>query len=73
MAVVGEEALTERDRKFLHFADAFEKQFITQTKDEDRSIEETLNLGWELLSLLPEAELKRVRAEHIPKYHPAYK
>ena len=37
------------------------------------SIEETLNLGWELLSLLPEAELKRVRAEHIPKYHPAYK
>jgi len=73
MAVVGEEALTERDRKFLNFADEFEKRFITQTGDEDRSIEETLNLGWELLSILPEAELKRVRAEHIPKYHPAYK
>jgi V/A-type H+-transporting ATPase subunit B len=73
MAVVGEEALTERDRKFLNFADAFEKKFITQTGDEDRSIQETLDLGWELLSLLPEAELKRVRAEHIPKYHPAYK
>jgi V/A-type H+/Na+-transporting ATPase subunit B len=73
MAVVGEEALTERDRKFLSFADEFEKQFITQTRDEDRSIEDTLTLGWELLSLLPEAELKRVRAEHIPKYHPAYK
>jgi V/A-type H+/Na+-transporting ATPase subunit B len=73
MAVVGEEALTERDRKFLSFADEFEKQFITQTRDEDRSIEDTLSLGWELLSLLPEAELKRVRAEHIPKYHPAYK
>jgi V/A-type H+-transporting ATPase subunit B len=73
MAVVGEEALTERDRKFLSFADDFENKFITQTKDEDRSIQETLDLGWELLSLLPETELKRVRAEHIPKYHPAYK
>jgi V/A-type H+-transporting ATPase subunit B len=73
MAVVGEEALTERDRKFLTFADEFEAKFITQSKDEDRTIQETLDLGWELLSLLPEAELKRVRAEHIPKYHPAHK
>jgi len=70
MAVVGEEALTERDRKFLKFADEFEKRFITQARDEDRSIEETLNLGWELLSLLPRSELKRVREEHIPKYLP---
>lgn len=73
MAVVGEEALTERDRKFLTFADEFEAKFITQSRDEDRTIQETLDLGWELLSLLPEAELKRVRAEHIPKYHPAHK
>jgi len=73
MAVVGEEALTERDRKFLTFADDFEANFITQSRDEDRSIQETLDLGWELMSLLPEAELKRVRAEHIPKYHPAHK
>jgi V/A-type H+-transporting ATPase subunit B len=73
MAVVGEEALTERDRKFLSFADDFENKFMTQTRDEDRSIQETLDLGWELLSLLPETELKRVRAEHIPKYHPAHK
>ncbi len=73
MAVVGEEALTDRDRKFLGFADAFEKRFVTQGKDEDRSVEETLDLGWELLGMLPEAELKRVRPEHIPKYHPAYK
>jgi V/A-type H+-transporting ATPase subunit B len=73
MAVVGEEALTERDRKFLAFADDFEGKFITQSKDEDRSIQETLNLGWELMSLLPETELKRVRAEHIPKYHPDHK
>ena len=73
MAVVGEEALTERDRKYLTFADEFENKFVTETKDEDRTIQETLDLGWELLSLLPEAELKRVRAEYIPKYHPAYK
>jgi V/A-type H+-transporting ATPase subunit B len=73
MAVVGEEALTERDRKYLAFADEFENRFVTETKDEDRTIQETLDLGWELLSLLPEAELKRVRAEHIPKYHPAHK
>lgn len=73
MAVVGEEALTERDRKFLTFADDFEAKFITQSKDEDRTIQETLDLGWELMSLLPEVELKRVRAEHIPKYHPAHK
>lgn len=73
MAVVGEEALTERDRKFLAFADDFEAKFITQSRDEDRTIQETLDLGWELMSLLPEVELKRVRAEHIPKYHPAHK
>ncbi len=72
MAVVGEEALTERDQKFLKFAEEFEKQFITQSRDEDRSIQETLDLGWELLSLLPVSELKRVREEHIPKYLPNY-
>ena len=72
MAVVGEEALTEKDRKYLAFADNFESKFITQTKDEDRSIFETLDLGWELLSVLPVNELKRVREEHIPKYLPNY-
>lgn len=72
MAVVGEEALTEKDRKYLAFADNFESKFITQTKDEDRSIFETLDLGWELLSVLPINELKRVREEHIPKYLPNY-
>jgi len=70
VAVVGEEALTERDQKFLKFADAFEEEFITQAKDEDRTIEETLNLGWKLLSLLPKSELKRVKEEHIPIYLP---
>lgn len=70
VAVVGEEALTERDQKFLKFADAFEEEFITQAKDEDRTIQETLDLGWKLLSLLPKTELKRVKEEHIPIYLP---
>ena len=70
VAVVGEEALTERDQKFLQFADAFEEEFITQANDEDRAIQETLDLGWKLLSILPKSELKRVKEEFIPKYLP---
>ncbi|MCP4713568.1 MAG: V-type ATP synthase subunit B [Deltaproteobacteria bacterium] len=73
VAVVGEEALTERDRKFLEFADAFENEFVIQGRDENRSIQETLDLGWKLLSILPDNELKRVDKEHIPKYHPKHK
>ncbi len=67
-AVVGEEALTETDIKYLRFADAFEKRFVSQGKNEDRSIEQTLDLGWELLSGLPETELKRIKKEFIEKY-----
>jgi len=70
VAVVGEEALTERDQKFLQFADSFEEEFITQAKDEDRTIEETLDIGWKLLSVLPKSELKRVKEEFISKYLP---
>jgi len=73
VAVVGEEALTERDRRFLKFADAFEKEFVIQDRDENRSIEETLDLGWRLLTILEEGELKRIDAEHIEKYHPDHK
>ena len=72
-AIVGEGALTVEDRKFLHFADIFEKNFIGQGKDEDRSIETTLNLGWELLAEIPETELKRVKKEHIEKYGRRYR
>jgi len=68
VAVVGEEALTERDRRYLDFADRFEREFINQGKDEDRSIETTLDLGWELLRTLPEAELKRIDPKFIAKY-----
>ena len=70
VAVVGEEALTERDQKFLEFAQAFEDQFITQSKDEDRTIFETLDLGWSLLKILPKSELKRVKEEFIEQYLP---
>ncbi|MBO7443343.1 MAG: ATP synthase subunit B [Methanobrevibacter sp.] len=70
VAVVGEDALTERDQSFLAFAQTFEDEFITQAKDEDRSIVETLDLGWKLLTILPKTELKRVKDEFIAKYYP---
>lgn len=67
-AIVGEGALTQEDRQFLHFADDFERRFVGQGKNEDRGIEETLDLGWELLASIPEGELKRVKREYIEKY-----
>ena len=67
-AVVGEEALSATDRRFLRLADEFEKTFIQQGPYENRDIDQTLDMGWELLSILPEEELKRVKREHIPKY-----
>lgn len=73
VAVVGEEALTERDQKFLEFAERFESEFINQGVDEDRSIDDTLNIGWDLLSTLPERELKRIDPKFIEKYHPEHK
>ena len=73
VAVVGEEALTERDKKFLQFADAFENEFVVQDRDANRSIEETLDLGWKLLTILDEGDLKRIDNELIKKYHPKYR
>jgi V/A-type H+-transporting ATPase subunit B len=67
-AVVGEEALSETDRQYLKFADQFEEKFIRQAHSEERSIADTLDLGWELMSALPESELKRVKKEFIEKY-----
>ncbi|MBC7188618.1 V-type ATP synthase subunit B [Candidatus Aerophobetes bacterium] len=66
--VMGEATLSEMDRRYLKFADEFEKRFVKQGEREERSIEETLDLGWELLSLMPKSELKRVREEFIQKY-----
>jgi V/A-type H+-transporting ATPase subunit B len=59
-AVVGEEELSAVDRRYLAFGDAFEHQFLNQGRDEDRSLEQTLDLGWQVLSLLPRDELTRV-------------
>jgi V/A-type H+-transporting ATPase subunit B len=65
VAVVGSEALTDRDQKYLEFADRFEKEFVNQGEHEDRPFEETLDIGWDLLSLFPERELKRCDPETI--------
>jgi V/A-type H+-transporting ATPase subunit B len=66
--IVGEEALSGNDRKFLGFADGFEKEFVNQGYDEDRSIEQTLELGWKLFSQLDINEMKRLKDEYIKKY-----
>jgi V/A-type H+-transporting ATPase subunit B len=71
VAVIGEEALSTRDKLYLNFADAFERRFISQGEYENRDIEQTLDLGWDLLSMVPEVELKRIDPSTIAKYHPA--
>jgi len=68
--VLGEAALTEADKKFLLFSKVFEERYVQQGIEENRTIEDTLNLGWELLKLLPRQELKRVRPEMLEKYLP---
>ncbi len=73
VAIVGKEALSERDRLVLEFADAFEKRFVNQGRDEDRSIFDTLDLGWDLLKELPETMLTRIDDHLIKKYHPKYR
>jgi V/A-type H+-transporting ATPase subunit B len=72
VAVVGEEALSARDKLYLKFADQFEKRFINQGEYENREIEKTLDLGWDLLSELPESELKRIDPATIKQFHPKY-
>lgn len=66
--VMGEATLSEMDKKYLHFADKFEQDFVSQEQKEDRQIEETLGIGWKLLKMIPTPELKRVRDEFIEKY-----
>ncbi len=68
VAIVGEEALSSEDRSYLKFADSFEQKFIKQGKYEDRSVGQTLDLGWDLLSTLPEEELTRIEKDLIEKY-----
>ncbi|MBP8131874.1 MAG: V-type ATP synthase subunit B [Candidatus Hydrogenedentes bacterium] len=68
--VLGESALSEEDIMFVKFADAFEDKFIRQGEDENRTIEESLAIGWDLLAMLPRASLKRVREAWLEKYYP---
>ena len=68
MTILGESALSETDKLYAKFAEEFEARYIGQGQETNRSIEETLDLGWELLSILPRSELKRVKIEQIEKY-----
>src|SRR2546428_335051 len=73
VAIVGKEALSDRDRKMLEFADRFEQEFIRQGPEEDRSIEETLEIGWLLLATVDEAWLTKIDRKTLEKYHPKYR
>ena len=69
--ILGESALSDTDKAFVKFTTAFEDQYVAQGFEKNRSIEETLKLGWELLKILPRTELKRIRDEYLEKYLPA--
>ena len=68
--ILGDAALTDIDKKYAAFADAFEREYVSQGYDTNRSIEETLDLGWKLLAMLPRAELKRIRDDMLDRYWP---
>ena len=67
-AILGEAALSDTDKLYAKFAQAFEAEYVNQGFERDRTIEETLNLGWKLMTILPKSELKRIRTEYIEKY-----
>ena len=68
-SVIGEEELTTLDQQYLEFGDFFEKRFVNQSYMEERTIEETLDLGWKALSLLPSEELQRVTEEELERHY----
>ena len=70
MAILGEAALTDMDLIYAKFADEFEKKYLSQGYEKNRDVMETLDLGWELLGMLPKSELKRIKDEYIQKYYP---
>ena len=69
MTILGEAALSEMDIKYANFADAFEEKYVSQGYDTNRTIEDTMNVGWELLGMLPKSELKRISDEYLEKYY----
>ena len=68
--ILGEAALSDVDKQYAAFADAFEKEYVSQGYQTNRSIEETLDIGWKLLSMLPRSELKRIRDDMLDQYLP---
>jgi len=70
VAVIGEAALTEADRKYLKFAEAFERRFVAQSRDEHRTVEDSLGIAWDLLSTIPFEDLKRIKPQFVEKYYP---
>ncbi len=68
-SVIGEDELSDLDKKYLAFGKAFEQEFVTQTKEDNRTIEETLNIGWKLLAILPKEELDRIDTKILAKYY----
>ena len=71
MTILGEAALTEIDLKYAKFADEFEDKYVNQGYNTDRTIEETLDIGWELLRILPRSELKRINDKWLDMYYEA--
>ena len=69
MVILGEAALTDIDKLYAKFADEFEKEYVSQGYDTDRSIEETLDIGWKLLRILPRSELKRINDKFLDEYY----
>ncbi len=69
MVILGESALTDIDKLYAQFADRFEKEYVSQGYEKNRSIEETLDLGWELLRILPRSELKRIDDKYLDMYY----
>ena len=69
MVILGEAALTEIDKLYAKFADAFENEYVSQGYNTNRDIEDTLELGWKLLSILPRSELKRIDDNCLDQYY----
>lgn len=72
-AILGDAALSPVDRLYAKFAEEFEKEYVSQGFESDRSIEKTLEIGWKLLTILPRSEMKRIRDEYLEKYYDTIK
>ena len=69
MVILGEAALTDMDKKYAEFAEAFEKEYVSQGYEANRTIEETLDIGWKLLEILPRSELKRIKDDMLDEFY----